>query len=147
MHGCRRDGPMQVQATTSAMSPIEKTFQKLFRPKLHVCGVWIHGSNITFNVSDESLLKNSGTQCEVYSRGIQDTLNRHGTLPHGLAIQQDNCPREGKNQFVLSWMILTVSLGCFRWCAASYLRVGHSSFEERRTCFNFSFYHSLFIMY
>ncbi|CAK9117825.1 unnamed protein product [Durusdinium trenchii] len=78
-----------------------KSAQKLFRPRLHVAGCWAHGSSLTFNIANEDLKKNSATQCEILARCIQDTLNRHGCLPHGINLQQDNTCREGKNQYDL----------------------------------------------
>lgn len=48
------------------------------------------------------------------------------SLPMGLHIQQDNCSREGKNQFVLRFCIILILLGTFRWCCLGFLRTGHT---------------------
>lgn len=102
-----------------------KLFQKLFRPRLHVAATWVHGHNITFAVSDEDCKKDSVAQCELISRAIDQILLRCGGLPHGCVVQMDNTAREGKNQFFMAYLAMTVALGSFRWTIANYLRVGH----------------------
>lgn len=103
-----------------------KTFQKLWRPSLHVIGALAHSCGVWFYVSDEDLRKDAATQAEVISRTLDDILAHHNCLPHGLALQMDNTCREGKNQFLQAWMVLQVVLGNFRWTLSSYLRVGRS---------------------
>lgn len=103
-----------------------KLFSSLFRPRLHVAGTWIHGRRLTLWVADEDLCKNSTTQMEMLARCLSDVNNEHG-LPFGLCCQQDNTYREGKNRHFLAFCILLIGLKAFRWCVASFLRVGHSS--------------------
>ena len=103
-----------------------KLFLRLWRPKLHVAAAWAHGSQICFSVSDEDLKKDAATQCEIVGRCIDSVLERSQGLPHGLAVQQDNTVREGKNQFFMVFMIMAVALGSFRWSIANFLRKGHS---------------------
>lgn len=102
-----------------------KLLQRLFRPTLHVLGLWAHGFAIDLAVSDEDVCKDSETQLEALSRCLSKIHAACGTMPMGLVLQQDNCPREGKNQCVLSYMILLCALNVFRWTVCSYLRVGH----------------------
>ena len=102
-----------------------KLFNSLFRPRLHVAGTWIHGRRLTLWISDEDLCKNSTTQMEMLARCLSDVNTEHG-LPFGLCCQQDNTYREGKNRHFLALCILLVGLKAFRWCTASFLRVGHS---------------------
>ena len=103
-----------------------KLFQRLFRPRLHVAASWVHGESISFAISDEDCKKDSSAQCELVSRAIDGVLTRAGGLPHGLAVQQDNTAREGKNQYFMSYLALLPALGAFRWVVASHLRPGHS---------------------
>lgn len=103
-----------------------KMLQALFRPTLHVTGSWLHGHRLGFWVSDEDLRKDSTTQQEVLSRTLSDVYQRFQSLPLGLALQQDNCYREGKDRHIISHMILLVALRCFKFCVCSYLRPGHS---------------------
>ena len=118
-------GPSQVQVPRVRCRQ-SKTFQKLWRPSLHVIGALAHSCGVWFYVSDEDLRKDAATQAEVISRTLDDILAHHNCLPHGLALQMDNTCREGKNQFLQAWMVLQVVLGNFRWTLSSYLRVGHS---------------------
>ena len=104
-----------------------KLFTGLFRPRLHVAGVWIHGFKLTLYVADEDVCKNSTSQMEMISRALSQVKQQHGSLPFGLCIQQDNTYREGKNRHFLAFCILVVALRCFRWCTTSFLRVGHRS--------------------
>ena len=105
-----------------------KLYTKLFRPRLHIAAVWGHGAEISFSIADEDLKKDSATQCEIIARCIDSILAQHQTLPQGLALQQDNCVREGKNQYLMSTLCLWVACGTYRWVTASFLRVGHSAF-------------------
>ena len=105
-----------------------KLYTKLFRPRLHIAAVWGHGAEISFSIADEDLKKDSSTQCEIIARCIDSILAQHQTLPQGLALQQDNCVREGKNQYLMSTLCLWVACGTYRWATASFLRVGHSAF-------------------
>lgn len=109
-----------------------KLFLRLWRPKLHVAAAWAHGSQICFSISDEDLKKDSATQCEIVARCIDSVLERTQGLPHGLAVQQDNTVREGKNQYFMVFMMMTVALGTFRWANANYLRTGHSAKSDIR---------------
>lgn len=103
-----------------------KALDNLHRPRLHIAAIWVLGCVLRFSVSDEDLKKDSNTQCELLSRTLQDVFDRHGTLPLGLHIQQDNTCREGKNQQVLRWCMLLVLAGTFRWISMGFLRTGHS---------------------
>ena len=79
-----------------------------------------------FVCSDPDLKKDSVTQTEVILRGLSDVVDQHHGLPLGFVCQQDNCPREGKNTFILSTLALLVVLDVFRYTMAEYLRKGHS---------------------
>lgn len=124
---CMADGMDQAKYKCPRIrGRFSKTFTKLWRPSLHVSAVWCHGEMISFYVSDADVLKNSSCSVEALSRTIDNVLNRHGTLPHGLSIHCDNTTRESKNQFFMAWASLLPTLGAFRWVVVNYLRVGHS---------------------
>ena len=82
---------------------------------------------MTLFVADEDLCKNSTSQMEMIARALSNVKHQHGSLPLGLCLPQDNTYREAKNRFFLAFGILVVALRAFRWCTASFLRVGHSS--------------------
>ena len=104
-----------------------KLFSRLFRPTLHVAGVWLHGRVLNLYVSDDSLCKDSQTQMEMFTRTISSVCDSGDRLAAGLAVQQDNTYREGKNQYVMSWLCLLVCLRVYRFTVANYLRKGHSA--------------------
>lgn len=122
-----------------------KLFSQLFRPRLHVSGTWIHGKRLYFSVSDMDLPKDSGTQLEQLARALNAVCSEHSCLPLGLAIQQDNTYREGKNRHFLAFMILAVGLKMVRWAAANYLRVGHRYLET--SCCSFWLLPSLWFLF
>ena len=55
-------------------------------------------------------------------------LNDHRFLPRKLVITSDNCWRENKNQFVLSFLYSLVKLGVFEEITFAFLHVGHTGF-------------------
>ena len=103
-----------------------KLYERLFRPQLHVTLAWLHGSHLQFSVADEDMPKNSETQQELLTRCLCELFRQHEKLPLGLNVQQDNTYREGKNRYVVSYMLLLVALRVFRWTVLSFLRPGHS---------------------
>lgn len=106
-----------------------KNVEALYRPTLHCSGVWQHGFRFSFHVSNEDVKKDSTTQLELLFLNISSLLDTHSKLPLVLHIQQDNCFREGKNQYVCAAMILLVILKVFRATCLGYLRSGHSRLE------------------
>jgi len=124
------DGLDQAKFRLPRVSPtgrIPKAMEKLYRPALHVVGVWIQGSVLQFAISDDNLKKDSSTQIECICRAIEESyLKSNRCLPLGLHVQQDNCCREGKNQHMLRFGIMLVVLGVYRWVSFCYLRTGHS---------------------
>jgi hypothetical protein len=56
---------------------------------------------------DEDVKKKSETQIEVLTRTLSDALeNAGGVMPLGLHLQQDNCVREGKNQWMMGLQLI-----------------------------------------
>jgi hypothetical protein len=103
-----------------------KLLTKLYRPALHVTGAWVHGCFLDMIVSDEDLKNDSETQLEVLARCLNDILGLRKCLPLGLHLQQDNCCREGKNQWVWAFLLMLVIIRVFRFSVGGYLRPGHS---------------------
>lgn len=113
---------------------ISKAMQKLYRPALHLIGTFVHGFKLRIHVTDEDLRKNSETCIECVALALSEVLDSHGRLPLGLHLQQDNCYREGKNGFMLSFFLLLVVLGALRWTSLGFLRTCHSH-EDIDQCF------------
>ena len=110
-----------------------KAMEVLYRPTLHVVGCWFQGARLGFYISNEEVRKDSCTQLEVIFRSLSDLVQEHGQLPLTFHLQQDNCYREGKNQFVASAMILLVACKVFRATTLGYLRSGHSRWSPLRS--------------
>ena len=47
-----------------------KTFSKLYRPKLHISGTWIHGKRLLLSVTDEDCKKDAACQMEQLCRAV-----------------------------------------------------------------------------
>ena len=103
-----------------------KLWDKLFRPRLHVAGTWLHGYRLFFSIADEDLRKDSVSQMEQLMRAMSTFHAERGYLPFGLSVHADNTYRESKNRFFTSLLILLVALRVHRWVILSWLRVGHS---------------------
>ena len=106
--------------------PVSKLWTKLYRPRLHVSGTWLHGRCFYLSVSDEDFCKDAVGEIEQLCRALDDLYGQHGTLPFGLSCHADNTYREFKNRHCIGFLILITALGIFRWTSASFLRVGHS---------------------
>ena len=59
---------------------------------------------------------------QVLSKALDDI----GCAAAGFQCQQDNCFREGKNQFFWAFLLLIVAIDIFRWSMVCYLKPGHS---------------------
>ena len=103
-----------------------KSLEPMYRPTLHLVAVWLHGFRLLLPISDENVKKNSETQIELIMRGLQALHDSFQQLPAGMHLQQDNCFREGKNQYVAAMAMLLVATGTFRWISLGFLRKAHS---------------------
>ena len=128
---CICDGMDQAKYKTPRVRErTSKLFKSLFRPVLHVSGTWIHGARFEFAVADQDMKKDSECQLEVINRCLSNLHeSTGGHLPMGFVLQQDNCFREGKNRWIIAFMILLVSCNIFRYSVLNYLRTGHSGLE------------------
>ena len=106
-----------------------KALEALYRPTLHCSGFWIHDHQLRFSICNEDVRKDSTTQLELLFLALSSLREHHSKLPLVLHLQQDNCFREGKNQFVAAAMILLVILRVFKATACGFLRTGHSAFD------------------
>jgi len=88
-----------------------KAMDKFPRPALHVAGVLAHGFGLHLGVSAPDVPKDTNTNIETMSRMLDSVLTQRGSLPQNLWLQQDNCPRECKNQKFFRWCILLVLRG------------------------------------
>ena len=103
-----------------------KAWQKIFRPACHLVGTWIHGFKLALSLSDEDLKKDSQTSIELIARALSEVVDSFGVVPLQIHLQQDNCAREGKNQFMLSFFLLLTTLGVCKYASLGFCRVGHS---------------------
>ena len=123
-----QDGMDQAKVKTPRVAErYTKILSSLYRPMLHLAGSWIHGMRLNLFISDPDLRKDSETSIECLCLSLQSVFSELRKFPLGCILQQDNTYREGKNQFMVAFMIILVSLNVFRFCVLSYLVVGHSS--------------------
>ena len=113
---------------------ISKAVEKLYRPALHLVGSWIHGWKLNIAISDEDVKKNSETSIEMIVLSLSDLLASSTSLPLSFHLQHDNTYREGKNRFMLNFLLLLVILGIFRVTSMGFLRTSHSH-EDIDQCF------------
>ena len=106
---------------------LTKLLESLYRPNLHLVCAYMHGFKAFLPVSDESMKKDAESQCEIVMRSLSNLVDHSPhSLPQGFHLQQDNCPREGKNKYVIALMLCLQVLGIFRWTLLGFLRTGHS---------------------
>jgi hypothetical protein len=88
-----------------------KAMDKFVRPALHVAGVLAHGYGLHLACSMPDISKDTNTNIETVARMLDTILEQRGSLPQHLWLQQDNCPRECKNQKIFRWCIAIVMRG------------------------------------
>ena len=104
------DGMDQAKLLLPQLNKKSKAYSEAWRLRTHLTGVldhgsdplcisdlfqWCHDSNLTMNV-------------------ILIALARRTFIPDTLYLQMDNCFRENKNQFVLSFLGILVACGIFK---------------------------------
>ena len=120
------DGADQARFKVPRVIQQTKEIEKLYRPALHVQGVWAHGFGYHLAVMDADMKHDTNNNIEVISRLLQQIYETHGALPRGLHLQQDNTSRECKNSMILRWAIKLVALAVFEWVSLNYLITGHT---------------------
>lgn len=63
---------------------------------------------------------------ESLHRVLDAKFHEEGSLPPVMYLQLDNCSRENKNKYLLSYVELLVALGVFKSVEVSFLPVGHT---------------------
>ena len=63
---------------------------------------------------------------ECLSLALSEVLQSHGKLPLSFHLQQDNCYREGKNNYMIAWCLMLVILGIVRFSSLGFLRTSRS---------------------
>jgi len=120
------DGIEQAKFRTPRVLTQGHALKTLLRPALHVQGAWCHGFGYHLAVADADMLKDTNNNVEVISRLLSCVYDKHGSLPQGLHLQQDNTSRECKNQYIINWAVKLVCLGVFSWVTLAYLITGHT---------------------
>ena len=105
---------------------LSKAATKLYRPAVHLLASWLHGFRLYLYLSDEDCKKDSETQIESLCLSLQNLFDNCGSLAMTLHLQQDNCAREGKNRYMVSFMLLLQILGVYRFTQLGFLRTSHS---------------------
>ncbi|CAK9075739.1 unnamed protein product [Durusdinium trenchii] len=113
---------------------ISKAMEKVFRPALHLVGTYTHGYKLQLSLADEDQKKNSETSIELVCTALCSVLQSVGTVPLMVHLQQDNTYREGKNTFMLTFMMLLQVLCCVRITTLGFLRTAHSH-DDIDQCF------------
>eukprot|EP00971_Amphidinium_carterae_P352669 6492697-Amphidinium_carterae.3 len=132
-------------------------FNDIWRPRLHMCGILVHGVADIFILSNPDEPKNASNNVELLAHAldtnneirltpcVQDVASnilasKRVPLPCHLCVQADNTCREQKNSTGLLWMALQVYKGTFKSACQSHLTKGHSHidvdqrFSEVNTC-------------
>ena len=125
---CIQDGMDQAKLRIPkwGYQKISKAATKLYRPAIHLSGCWLHGYRLFMFLSDEDVKKNSETQIEALTLALQDLFSNCSSMAMSLHVQQDNCPREGKNKYFVAYIMMLHILGIFRFTSLGFLRTCHS---------------------
>lgn len=102
--------------------------------KVHMIGLLHHGIinqlNLFLMTDEHETVSNH--IIEVLHRFINEKAGT-GTLPTKLTVQLDNCVRENKNQFLLSYVDCLVLRGVFESVEVSFLPIGHTHTDIDQT--------------
>ena len=120
------DGIDETKFKVPKHEPKTKDTDKLYRPALHVHGVWAHGFAYQMSIGDADMPVDTNNNVEAISRVLETIYAKYGALPPGVHIQQDNTSRECRNQWIVMWAAMLVALGVFRWVTLAYHQVGHT---------------------
>ena len=96
--------------------------------KVKCVGVLEHGieRKISLFPMTEEFSTGSNHIIEALHRVLDKKYHEEGFLPPTIYIQLDNCSRENKNHYLLSYLESLVGLGVFNDVQASFLPVGHT---------------------
>ena len=94
----------------------DKTSQNLWRLRTHITGALVHGTmdygkDAIMYINTSELPSDSNLTLNVLLRTLESHIQRYNKLPEKLYLQFDNCWRENKNMFILSFAYLLVAMG------------------------------------
>ena len=104
------DGMDQAKLMIPQFCNKSKAFSEAYKVRTHLVGLLDHGYPPLYFIDlfqwphDTNLTLNS----------LNSGLGRRKELPDVLYLQMDNCWREGKNRFVLTYFAVLVQLGIFK---------------------------------
>ena len=110
------DGMDQSKCSLPHLKRLNKSSVNLWKLRTHITGVIVHGYGSTSYVDYLQWPHDPNMTINVLLRVLVEYLPKlasRGSLPRKLAVQIDNCVRENKNKFVLSFLALLVELGVF----------------------------------
>lgn len=122
----REDGIDQAKFKCPRILQKAHAHDTLWRPALHVQGVWAHGFGFHFAVADADMFKNTNNNIEVFARAMEKIYRRHKGMPQTLTLIQDNTARECKNSKILKFFIKLVLLDVVEHVHLGYPVKGHS---------------------
>lgn len=106
------------QAKTSLphLTRMDKSSSNLWRLRTHVTGALIHGTmdygkDAIIFINTSELPSDSNMTLNVLMHSLESHVKKHNKLPEKLYLQFDNCWRENKNMFILSFAYMLVSMG------------------------------------
>ena len=104
------DGMDQAKLMLPKMNRLSKAYSDAYKLKTHLTGVLDHGNNPYCVVDLFQWPHDSNLTMNV----LLHVFNRRDVLPDILYLQMDNCYRENKNQFLISFLALLVQMDVFK---------------------------------
>ena len=111
------DGMDQSKASLPHLKKVNKSAANLWRLHTHITGVIVHGHGSEGYVDFLQWPHDPNLTINVLLRVLKEYLPqiaKSGGLPAKLYLQLDNCVRENKNKFVLTFLALLVEQGVFQ---------------------------------
>lgn len=111
------DGMDQSKASLPHLKKVNKSAANLWRLRTHITGVIVHGHGSEGYVDFLQWPHDPNLTIDVLLRVLKEYLPqiaKSGGLPAKLYLQLDNCVRENKNKFVLTFLALLVEQGVFQ---------------------------------
>ena len=111
------DGMDQSKASLPHLKKVNKSAANLWRLRTHITGVIVHGHGSEGYVDFLQWPHDPNLTIDVLLRVLKEYLPqiaKSGGLPAKLYLQLNNCVRENKNKFVLTFLALLVKQGVFQ---------------------------------
>ena len=109
-----------------------KEFQGMLRLNNHVTGVIITNGNLECDrtyqlyLNSDQFCQDSNKTITIMFEVLRHVQSKLGSLPRKLFIQSDNCSKDLKNQYVLSFYYTLVEMNVFEEIVITHLPVGHT---------------------